>query len=64
MASCYSSGGRHNTARYSIMHTVTVQCAFSDLFCVFLETDIALSSLSDGMCVLHITREDNKQKVQ
>uniref|UniRef100_A0A3Q4HIU2 Myosin Ic, paralog a n=1 Tax=Neolamprologus brichardi TaxID=32507 RepID=A0A3Q4HIU2_NEOBR len=24
--------------------------------------DIALSSLSDGMCVLHITREDNKQK--
>uniref|UniRef100_A0A669BLJ0 Myosin Ic, paralog a n=1 Tax=Oreochromis niloticus TaxID=8128 RepID=A0A669BLJ0_ORENI len=24
--------------------------------------DIALSSLSDGMCVLHIIREDNKQK--
>uniref|UniRef100_A0A3B4H002 Unconventional myosin-Ic-like n=2 Tax=Haplochromini TaxID=319058 RepID=A0A3B4H002_9CICH len=31
---------------------------------LFLDSrlDIALSSLSDGMCVLHITREDNKQK--
>uniref|UniRef100_A0A669EJH4 Myosin Ic, paralog a n=1 Tax=Oreochromis niloticus TaxID=8128 RepID=A0A669EJH4_ORENI len=31
---------------------------------LFLDSrlDIALSSLSDGMCVLHIIREDNKQK--
>lgn len=56
-ASCYGSGGHHNTARYFIMHIVIC-------FVFFLETDIALSSLSDGMCVLHIIREDNKQKVQ